>query len=50
MGIHRSGCRAWSTPKSKFVTQIALRLVQVKKKKVATTIYAEETGGRQTNY
>ncbi|MBV8478513.1 MAG: hypothetical protein JO266_18575 [Acidobacteria bacterium] len=53
--IHGAGQEAWrsATPKAKFVIinlpfrQIALRPLQVKKKKVVTAIYAEETGGDQ---
>ncbi len=51
--IHGEGQNAWrsATPKAKFVIinlpfkQIALKRVQVKRKKVVTAIYAEETGG-----
>lgn len=53
--IHGSGQDAWhsDTPKAKFVIinlpfkQLALKHVQVKKKKVVTAIYAEETGADQ---
>ncbi len=51
--IHGAGADAWrsATPKAKFVIinlpfkDIALKRVQVKRKKVVTAIYAEETGG-----
>jgi hypothetical protein len=51
--IHGAGADAWrsDTPKAKFVLinipykQVALKHVQVKRKKVVTAIYAEETGG-----
>ncbi len=51
--IHGDGPEAWRspTPKAKFVIinlpfrRIALKRVQVKRKKVVTAIYAEETGG-----
>lgn len=50
--IHGAGAQAWraDTPKAKFVLinipykQLALKRVQVKRKKVITAIYAEETG------
>lgn len=49
--IHGSGAEAWhaDTPKAKFVLinipykQVALKRVQVKRKKVVTAIYTEET-------
>jgi hypothetical protein len=55
--IHGAGLEAWhsATPKAKFVIinlpfkQISLRPLQVKKKKVVTAIYAEETGGDEMN-
>ncbi len=50
--IHGAGADAWrsATPKAKFVLinipykQIALKHVQVRRKKVVTVIYSEETG------
>ena len=50
--IHGAGAEAWhaDTPKAKFVLinipykQVALKHVRVKRKKVLTAIYAEETG------
>jgi hypothetical protein len=53
--IHGAGPEAWRslTPKAKFVIinlpfkQIALKRVQIKRKKVVTAIYAEENGGDQ---
>ena len=50
--IHGSGAEAWraNSPKAKFVLinipykQVALKPVQVKRKKVVTAIYAEESG------
>jgi hypothetical protein len=51
--IHRSGCMTCGHAQSQVrhyqLTQIALRRVQAKTKKVTTAIYAEETGGRRTN-
>jgi hypothetical protein len=53
--VHGAGQDAWrsATPKSKFVVinlpfkEVALKRVQVNRKKVVTAIYAEETGGDQ---
>jgi hypothetical protein len=55
--IHGAGQEAWraSTPKAKFVLinipykQIALKPVQVRRKKVVTAIYAEESGADEMN-
>jgi hypothetical protein len=55
--IHGAGQEAWRapTPKAKFVLinipykQIALKPVQVRRKKVVTAIYAEESGADEMN-